>query len=115
MTAFLPYHHTCGPSGLLRRETNPGEILLKEVDDSHSSRLPRHVQGVDVRFSILGTGVKLLEFGAGARQFLSQVNACIFHGCLPPSPREACHVDHGKVATHARRSLPGSERSDAGR
>ena len=27
-------------------------------------------------------------------------------GKLPPSPREACHVDHGKVATHSRRSLP---------
>jgi hypothetical protein len=68
----------------------------------------------------------------------SPMGPCIFHGCLPPSPwegchlihvkpaiqsigklppspREACHVDHSKVATHTRRSLPGSERSDAGR
>ena len=36
-------------------------------------------------------------------------------GKLPPNPREACHVDHGKVATQSRRSLPPSERSDAGR
>jgi len=36
-------------------------------------------------------------------------------GRLPLSPREGCHVDQGKVATHSRRSLPLSERSDAGR
>src|SRR5215831_1563305 len=35
-------------------------------------------------------------------------------GRLPLSPRERCHVDHGKVATHARRSLPPSEQRDAG-
>ena len=35
-------------------------------------------------------------------------------GRLPLNPREACHPVHGKVATHARRSLPPSERSDAG-
>jgi len=30
-----------------------------------------------------------------------QVPACVFHGFLPLSPREACHPIHGKVATQS--------------
>lgn len=39
---------------------------------------------------------------------------CVFHGILPRSPEESCHVIHGKVATQSRGKLPRrSERSDA--
>ena len=31
---------------------------------------------------------------------------CVFHGFLPPSPRECCHVIHGNVATQSRGFLP---------
>ena len=37
---------------------------------------------------------------------IPRISATQSMGKLPPSPREACHVDHGKVATQARRSLP---------
>src|SRR2546425_12705191 len=31
---------------------------------------------------------------------------CVFHGFLPPSPPECCHVIHGNVATQSRGFLP---------
>src|SRR2546425_2603656 len=34
------------------------------------------------------------------------VGACVFHGFLPPSPPECCHVIHGNVATQSRGFLP---------
>ena len=39
---------------------------------------------------------------------------CVFHGFLPPSPREGCHPIHGKAATSARPRLPSSEPRAAG-
>jgi hypothetical protein len=35
---------------------------------------------------------------------------CVFHGFLPPSPRECCHAIHGNVATQSRGFLPPSPR-----
>ena len=36
----------------------------------------------------------------------SQAEACIFHGCLPPSPWEGCHSVHVKPATQSTGRLP---------
>ena len=35
-----------------------------------------------------------------------RLGLCVFHGFLPPSPRECCHVIHGNVATQSRGFLP---------
>ena len=35
-----------------------------------------------------------------------QVNTCVFHGYLPPIPREACHPNRGKAATCSTGCLP---------
>src|SRR3989442_5557178 len=45
---------------------------------------------------------------------IPRISATQSTGRLPLIPSEACHVDHGKVATPSRRGLPPSERSDAG-
>lgn len=37
---------------------------------------------------------------------------CVFHGFLPPSPRECCHAIHGNVATQSTGMLPSSPRHD---
>src|SRR5262245_46398062 len=39
---------------------------------------------------------------------------CVFHGFLPPNPREGCHPVHSKAATAVRLWVPSSERCDAG-
>src|SRR5215467_7841813 len=35
---------------------------------------------------------------------------CVFHGFLPPSPRECCQAIHGNIATQSRGLLPPSPR-----
>ncbi|MBM3224915.1 MAG: hypothetical protein FJZ47_14080 [Candidatus Tectomicrobia bacterium] len=51
-----------------------------------------------------------LDRVASTRTVTAGAPLCVFHGFLPPSPWECCHVIHGNVATQSRGCLPLSPR-----
>jgi glycosyltransferase involved in cell wall biosynthesis len=88
--------------------------LVVTVHDLNWLVNPRYNSTNPVRRLVEGTyyRVSLRTALQQARRLLavSHATRCVFHGFLPPSPRECCHVIHGNVATQSRGFLPPSPR-----
>src|SRR5262245_7742887 len=57
-------------------------------------------------FRLLKTHQNWTRVFLAAPTVLGVIDTCVFHGFLPPSPRECCHAIHGNVATQSRGFLP---------